>query len=446
MVSEEEETRTFEFDQPFQEKIAALFTRDVTFALRVKDLIQPGYFENDAARTLVRLVQGHLEVYKTVPDSKLLPMIIKDGIDKKQIRTDQVPDLKALLQRIFNKSTTLLTNPAFVSDKIVSFAKHQAMESAILESVGLLEKGQFDKINERMKQALAVGDNTESEDYDYFKEITARTQKREDIAAGKVMRHGITTGYPELDKHLYHYGWGRKELSCMMGAAKSGKSLSLGDFCKNASLAGYNVFYGSCEVAHDIIADRIDAALSDTIMNKMHLTPLAVKAAIEKAELGSGLFKMRSFASGTLKPSALRRILDGYRNEGIVFDLIVIDYADIMAPEHRSDDLRENLRTIYIDLRALAHDYNAAVLTATQTNREGAKSASPKATDVGDDWNKARTVDILIGLSATDAEKRAGEARLSWLLSRNTADGFSIRIKQDREKMQFLTKVVGIEK
>jgi replicative DNA helicase len=85
------------------------------------------------------------------------------------------------------------------------------------------------------------------------------------------------------------------------------------------------------------------------------------------------------------------------------------------------------------------------VLTATQTNRDGAKAATAKATDVGDDWNKARTVDIMIGINATDAEKAAGEARLTWLLSRNTEDGFSLRIKQDRQKMQFLTKIIGKE-
>ncbi|WP_326894426.1 hypothetical protein U8P73_36700 (plasmid) [Rhizobium beringeri] len=51
----------------------------------------------------------------------------------------------------------------------------------------------------------------------------------------------------------------------------------------------------------------------------------------------------------------------------------------------------------------------------------------------------------MIGINATDAEKAAGEARLTWLLSRNTEDGFSLRIKQDRAKMQFLKKVIGKE-
>jgi replicative DNA helicase len=180
-------------------------------------------------------------------------------------------------------------------------------------------------------------------------------------------------------------------------------------------------------------------------MKDLHKDPDAVERAIAAIAAKSGRFKLRDHASGTLKPTQLYRLLEQYRAEGIIFDLVIVDYADIMAAEYRSDSLQENLRTIYVDLRAIAYEANCALLTATQTNRDGAKAATAKATDVGDDWNKARTVDIMIGINATDAEKAANEARLTWLLARNGESGFSLRIKQDRAKMQFLTKVIGKE-
>lgn len=436
------EENRYDFDEAFQDRIATMFVRDTSFAQRANDLIEPEYFTTDAAQTLIRLTKEHFKVYRTAPDVSLMPMLIKDAVTAKKIRKDAVPEISDMLRRIMASSTA---NPGFVMDKIADFAKHQAMENAILDSVPLLEKGEFAKIGDKLKKALAVGEVNDGEDYDYFAEIESRTKQREDIAAGKVIKSGITSGYSAIDAHLYHAGWGRKELSCVMGPAKSGKSLSLGDFCKNASLAGYNVLYVSLEVAHEIIANRVDAALSSTIMNELHKSPKDVEDAIRKAQASSGIFKMQSRASGTMKPSHLQQIIEKYRSEGIIFDLIAVDYADIMASEYRSDDLRENLRTIYIDLRALAHEYNVAMLTATQTNRDGAKSVTAKATDVGDDWNKARTVDILIGINATDEEKRAGEARLYWALSRNTEDGFTLRIKQNRQKMQFIEKVLGRE-
>jgi replicative DNA helicase len=435
----------FEFDQSFQSKIGSLFLRDGVFAMQTKDLIKPEYFTDQSVGALVRIVQEHVKVYRAVPDLKILPTILKDEIAAKRIRPDLVDGIKAAVREAI---TADLSNPDFVTNKVSEFAKHVALEQAMFKIVDIMDSNKadrFEKVGQWMKEALAVGAVTDQGDYDYFGELANRTQQRHDTAAGKVVRNGITTGYAGMDAHLYHYGWGRKELSCMMGAAKAGKSMSLGDFGKNAALAGYNVLYDSLEVSRDIIASRIDAALSDTVMNHLHKDPDLVDATIRAMEAKSGKLKLREHASGTLKPGQLYRLIENYRADGLIFDLVIVDYADIMAAEYRSDSLQENLRTIYIDLRAIAFEMNLALLTATQTNRDGAKAHSMKATDVGDDWNKARTVDVMIGINASDAEKAAGEARLSWLLSRNTEDGFSLRIKQDRQKMQFLTKIIGKE-
>jgi len=446
----EEEVGGFEFDPGLQEKIAHLFMRDTTFAQRSIDLLKPEYFSEVAVGAVVRIVQDHIKTYKTVPDAKIIPTILKEAFDKKRIRPDLKEDVVKFIKGAmgFDPSKHVdLSNPDFVLEKVRDFAKATAIEQAMVQIVekDLIGKKSWGDIERIMKEASSVGIVVDSGDYDYWKEVESRTQKRHDFNSGKLIRDGISTGYPGMDAHLYHAGWGRRELSCIMGPAKSGKSLSLGDFAKNASMLGYNAFYGSCEVAAWIIAERIDAALSDTAMAALNLDPDEVKRRIQDAEAKSGAFKMRDFPSGTLKPSQLHRVLEQYRADGIVFDLVVVDYADIMAAEYRSDNQIENLRTIYIDLRALAFETGAAFLTATQTNRDGAKAATAKATDVGDDWNKARTVDILIGINATDAEKKAGEARLYWALSRNTEDGFSLRIKQDRSKMQFLTKILAKE-
>lgn len=434
----------YEFDDDMQRKIASLFMRDTTFAMQTKDLIRPEYFTDTSVGTLIRIVQEHVKIYRAVPDLKILPTILKDEISAKRIRPDMVEGVKQMVKDALSAD---LSNPDYVTTRVTDFAKHQAIEQSLMKIFegGYLEKGKFDDIGKLMKEALQVGAVTDGGDYNYFDEIEARTQQRHDILAGKLVREGITTGYPALDACLYHYGWGRRELSCVLGAAKAGKSMALGDFGKNASLAGYNVYYDSLEVHKEIIASRLDAALSDTLIRDLHKDPDKVEAEIRKMQARAGQFRMRDHPSGTLKPSQLHRLLERYRTDGLMFDLVIVDYADIMASEYRSDNLQDNLRTIYIDLRAIAHEMNVAMLTATQTNRDGAKAHTAKATDVGDDWNKARTVDIMIGINATDAEKAAGEARLTWLLSRNTEDGFSIRIKQDRQKMQFLTKVIGKE-
>lgn len=439
---ESEETKTFDFDEAFQVKIAGIFSRDTTFAKRVTDLIKPEYFTNDGVAEFVRICQEHLKKFGNVPDKVTFIKVLKDLVAKNQIRTDLLADVKTAF---IAAQKVDLTNADYVAEEVATFAKHQAIETAMMSSLPLLEKGDFGKIRELMVSACQVGLADEWQMYDYYQEVENRTKKRDDVANGVVLSDGITSGYPLIDANLYHNGWGRKELSCLMGPAKSGKSLGLGDFAKNASIAGYNVLYVSLEVAKEIISERIDASMTDTLMKDLVNDRAAVKQKVEKIGKIAGKFEIIDFPSGTLKVSALNRVLEKYRDKGMVFDLVVVDYADIMAPANSKEDLRDALRKIYIDLRALASEWNVAVLTATQTNREGAKAATAKATDVGDDWNKARTVDILIGLNATEAEKQAGEARLFWALSRNTKDGFTILINQDRERMKFITKVVGVQ-
>lgn len=434
------EVQQFEFDQAFQRKIVNLFMRDTNFALRTRDLLQPEFFTEAAAGAVVRLLQEYVASYKSVPDKRLIPSLLRDAIAAKKIRPDLIVPVTEVVKGAL---TADLSSSTYVMDKVTEFARHVAMENAIMASVNHLEKKNFDAIKKAMGDALAVGAHDDTGEYDYFKEIESRTQRREDIVAGKIVKTGITTGFTGMDCYLFHNGWGRKELSCIMGGPKSGKTALMGTFTKNASLAGYSVAYYSLEVASWIIAERIDADISNTMMKDLNKDSASVEAAVRKLEAGAGPFKMRDYASGTLKPSKLHRSIEAYRADGIMFDLVTVDYADIMAAEYRNDLERENLRSIYIDLRAIAFEFDLALLTGTQTNRSGATASTAKATDVGDDFNKARTVDLMLTINSSEAEKKAGEARLHWALARNGESDFSLTIKQERDRMRFLSKILG---
>lgn len=435
----------FEFDEDFQDKIVHTYLAEPRFARQITEVLQPEFFTNEASAALVALTRDFVRQYKTPPDARVMVELIKDAVKNKRIRPDMVADIKRLATQAY---TTPPSGAQYIADQVANFARDKAVERAIIKSVELHEKGKYADIAELMREAISVGSLDDGEFYDYFGEVDNRTATRKAIASGTITRDGISSGVPEIDGLLYHYGWGRKELSALMGPSKSGKSALLGTFAKNAAVLGYNVLYVSLEVDKLIISDRIDADLTDTIIRDLHVHADDVADLVKKAQAKAGKFFMRDFGPGQLTVEQLRTMIERCAADGILFDLVVVDYADIMAPrrEDKSKDLIAQTRNIYIDLRALAHEFNCAVLTATQTNREGAKQATARATDVGDDWNKTRTVDVLIGINTTEAERAAGESRLVWLLSRNTASGVSVRIEQEREKMQFLKRVLSVDK
>jgi replicative DNA helicase len=436
---------SFEFDEEFQSKIVALKLRDPLFNERTDGLLQPAYFTTELNGHVVRLVNDYFKRYRKAPDPALHTQLVIDAVREKRLRKDQAADVLGVINAARKAD---VSDRAFVIDKISDFARNRAMEDAIMASVPLIEKGDYAKIQKLIQEAINVGaDEDTAGEYDYWSGIERRKQRRLDEAAGIKSKDGITTGSKELDVYMEHGGWGRRELSVIMGAAKAGKSMSLGDFARGANLAGKNVLYVTLEVSADIIEKRLDANLADIAIKSLgasaHEVAKRLKAHYDAGKCGT--FRLREYASGTFKCSQLRRLIESYRQKSILFDAIFLDYADIMAPERHTGDLKEDMRSIYIDLRAIAFDYNVAMVTATQTNRDGAKKMTSTMTDVAEDFNKIRTADIVISINSTETERAAGEARIYFAACRNMEDGFTLRIKQDRSKMQFLKKVMGRE-
>ena len=87
----------------------------------------------------------------------------------------------------------------------------------------------------------------------------------------------------------------------------------------------------------------------------------------------SGRFIIHEFPSGMMTPRMLRKLIEMYRNRGLIFDLVAVDYANIMAPDYRGTMLLGNSENLPWS-PAIAFEFDCALLTATQSNREGVKA------------------------------------------------------------------------
>ena len=441
--SEELPTSAFDFDGEFQTKIAAHVLRDSRFMRRVGDLIKPEYFESANEAIAVGLALEHYKKYDSVPCGHAVwGEIIKDARSRNLIRKEMMNDFVATMKALLKYS---ISDGEYVSDMVGNFARHQAINRASFKMLELLDKGRVDEAQQLMQKAFSVGAQDDFVCADYWNDIERRTEYRRAKAAGDIKPQGIPSGIKKFDNLLYHKGWGRKELSVLMGGAKKGKSTGLGEFAMRACLQGYNVLYVTLEVSKEIIMDRLDANISDTELNSLedHLNDIDSQVST-KAAGKRGEFHVVEAPSGSLTPSGLKRIIDRYRSVGIVFDMICPDYADIMAPDYRTSDPIENSKQIWLGLRAIAFEENCAMLTATQTNRDGFKSSVAKAEHVAEDFNKVRIADLIITINRDDDETTRKEARLFFAANRNGAGEFAITIKQDLGKAQFLKSVGGI--
>lgn len=433
----------FDFAEEFQSRVAALALRDNGFARRTEGLITPESFENQAEAILISLGQDFYDKYRQVPqDLVIWKQVLKQALETRRIKPDHKADVLAKFQELMRAP---VDNVDYAVDEVATFARRQAVAKAYMDSVEDVQEGRIEKVQERLTKAFQIGAVAEFQEVDYWSGIDSRTDIRKEMKAGRMKPRGITTGIPRIDDLLFHQGWGRKELSVIMGGAKKGKSMGLGHHALRASIAGYNAIYFTLEVADQIISERMDANITGIAMDAIPDRIMEVDAKIKDAARGAGHLKVVEFPTGSLRPSDVRRILDKYRADGIKFDVIVVDYADIMAPDHRTGEPREDSKEIWIQLRAIAGEQDAAVLTATQTNRDGFKSSTAKAEHAADDFNKIRIADLVISINRDDEERKRGEARLYFAASRNQGGEYTVRVTQNMEAMQFITGVLGIE-
>lgn len=440
------------FDQAFQEQLAAHYFRDDVFVVSVGSLVLPEYFENETLQALVAVQGSYLAKYGACPTLNTYVQILQRSIATKAVKIPDMAEAKRLLGVIHKYD---LKDRQFVTDTIAEFARHQALMNSVLVMADALDTGDNTKIGKALQvvdEAKDVGAVDSQQATDFASTRAERQARRRAVANGTAAGGGITTGMPDLDKYLQPWGgWGRKELSILMAPPKGGKTAGMIQFAIAAAAAGHNVFYASCEVSEEIIGNRSDANISGVHMGDLVKREKEVDRAVEQWENipGRGRLDVQAFPIRTLKVSELTRILKKKQANGITYDLIVVDYLGIMKPEvNYADNKRFGLAEIGQDLRAMATVFNAAVLTAYQTNRDGTKKAQKNVadgTDAAEDYEVVRTADVLITINFSPDDRANGEVVLYFSEMRNAEGGLRLRFSQDLGCMRFLIDFIGID-
>ena len=103
-------------------------------------------------------------------------------------------------------------------------------------------------------------------------------------------------------------------------------------------------------------------------------------------------------------------------------DVIIVDYADIMAPSEKGD-YRNQLDGIWKRLRGIAQKRKCALFTASQSGRQSIdKDADSK--DIAEDIRKLAHVTSMVSLNQTPDEKKNGILRLKQLAIREGEQEF----------------------
>ena len=340
---------------------------DIEFSRKVLHHIKPEYFGDRVDQNLVKEIKRIFEEHNKAPTQKILKLFVEDSNELKQDEYTKAIELVDSLD-------TFQDNQEWLINRTEEFCKEKALYNSIVESICIIDgkskvntKGAIPKL---LSDALAISfDN--SVGHDYFMNTEDRFKfyhtKEDRIPFGLDMFNKITKG-----------GVPRKTINVAAGGTNVGKSLFL---CSNAAdtiRQGFNALYITLEMAEERIAERIDCNLLDVSLDELYKMRSADFSSrlSELQNKSHGRLVIKEYPTGGAHVGHFKALLDELRlKKDFIPDVVYIDYVNICASLKYSGGNNWNsyfaIKAIVEELRGMAVEYNIAVWTATQFNRNG---------------------------------------------------------------------------
>jgi KaiC/GvpD/RAD55 family RecA-like ATPase len=422
----------------FVDYLLWMVTRDEEFlALYAQDIL-PDTFQT---AEVTYLVEHAIDFYKTheapMPLDALIIMLAAEPEDRNL-------DKAAVVQCYEEATEPTDVMRGFVSTHAKGWFQRLAMVSAINQAGLLLENNQV--LEARDLLSTAAIDNQTIGDVDFGLEMFLDLQTFFDEIEQNYVEQGnaIPCGMPTIDKIL-RGGLRPGELSLWMAGPQGGKSQALCYVAREAMLRGLNVVYFTLEMSPHIVLQRVWTGIIDMSMDDITLEWETAKKLIQGAAAGWeqsawGSLLVKQYAAKTATVETLTTHLALLEKNGFQTDLLVVDYADILATKRHYGERRDELAGVYEDLRGLGQLAGIPIWSASQASREGVRRGTLDLTHISDSWDKAKIADYIFALCQDDHDKEFDEMRVVPLKLRTNAIEGPIKFNVDFSRSNFIDR------
>ena len=313
-----------------------------------------------------------------------------------------------------------------------TFSRHKALESAILKSADLLEKGDYGPVEDLVKKAVQIGLQKDL-GTDYFADPRAR------LEGIKEQNGQVTTGWATLDKKLFG-GFNKGELNIFAGGSGAGKSLFLANLGVNWALAGMNVMYVTLELSEALVSMRVDSMVTDIPSKDIFKSLDDVEMKVKMVGKKSGAFQVKYMSSG-MTPNDIRSYVKEFEiKTGQKVDALLIDYLDLLMPNGAKISA-ENLfikdKYVSEELRNLAMELNTVFVTAAQLNRGAVEEIEFDHSHISGGLSKIQTADNVIGIFTSRAMRERGRYQIQLMKTRSSSGvGAKIDLEFDVDSLR----------
>ena len=389
--------------------ISALLTRK-EFLVNIHDLLTDEYFSNQGHKWIIKQILDYYYKYHTTPSMEVLKVELK----KLTNEVLQV-SIKEQLKEAYTSSDDDLE---YVENEFANFCRNQQLKRALLNSVDLLNAGDYDSIRLLVNNALKAGQD-KNLGHEYNKDTESRY--REDN------RSFVPTPWEHLNV-LLQGGLGGGDLGIIFGNPGGGKSWSLVALGGHAVKMGYNVLHYTLELGEDYVGRRYDAFFTNQPVQNIAKHRKEIEAIVPNLP---GNLIIKEFAMGKATTSMVESHIKKCIELDFKPDLVIIDYIDLLRSKRLKGERKDEVDDLYVSTKGLARELNLPVWSVSQVNRAGAKDDVIEGDKAAGSYDKMMISDFAMSLSRKRLDKTNGTGRVHIMKNRYGMDGMTFNAKID---------------
>ena len=405
------------------------------YSRKVFPYLKEDYFDDNALRKIFATCSEYVEKYKEPPSKEALKL----AIDKRKDLTEDA--YMEIQQTVDELQANENTSQEFLLDETEKFCQDKDLYNAIRQSILILDgqDGDNDKGNipKLLADSLGISFDT-SVGHDFLNDFDDRYEhyhkKEERIPFDIDIMNKITKG-----------GLPRKSMTVLLATTGGGKSLLKCHMAANHLMYGKNVLYITMEMAEEEIGRRIDANIMDITIDEVAECPRDVyeKRMNRYRDKTTGKLVIKEYPTGSVHSGHFRHLLNELKlKKNFEPDVIFLDYLNICASSRVKGNAASNsynlVKSIAEEVRGLAMEYNCAVVTSSQFNRDGYGNSDVDLTNTSESMGITHTADCILGLVTSEQLDELGQLMIKQLKNRWSDLGYYRRflVGIDRAKMK----------
>jgi len=245
-------------------------------------------------------------------------------------------------------------------------------------------------------------------------------------------RNPISLGWNDIDG-LCKGGLGKGELGVVIAPTGAGKSMVLVHLGAEALKLGKTVVHYTLELADTVVASRYDSCITKIPLGQLHSFKEEIYEQVQDME---GTLIVKEYPTKSASTRSLRTHLEKLKMRDILPDMVIVDYGDLLRPVSAQKEKRNELESIYEELRGLAKEFECCLWTASQTNRSGLNAEVITLESISEAFNKCFVSDFIFSLSRTVEDKQSNTGRIFVAKNRNGPDGIVFPISMHTANVQ----------